>query len=142
MSPTPKLIEVKSFSGRPRNFLYVVADAHMPHYEEESSEMVTNFKPTLRNLYSEAMEEDFLLQINQDFALETEDFYVPEKAAPRRVEKKANPFAPTLGDDVWWEMNEDFARENSFEESETIRKPQRHVSSVEECYGDYGVWWE
>ena len=111
--------------------------------DEESTEAVMNFKPTFESRVS--MEEDIWWQINQDFARESEEeFYRPsKKVVARPAGPKVSSVAPVLEDDVWMAINQDFARDESHMDVEvSAPAPKKSVPSLEEPYGDYGVWWE
>ena len=92
--------------------------------------------------------------MNQDFACcgeEEEDFIIPSRCAYSHPDTKKKTIvrtsvAPTLGDDEWMAMNQDFACDHSHEDmmdmDEAPTPAKKVVPALEEPLGDYGVWWE
>jgi hypothetical protein len=92
--------------------------------------------------------DDFWSEMNQDFALDSghnEEYYTPkETTAVIKSLTTVHKAAPVLADVDWVAMNRDFACDAShdMEGVERISKPRSSAPSLQEPYGDYGVWWE
>jgi hypothetical protein len=130
-------------------------NAIVQHVDEEAStEFVMPVRkpdivsaPVVQARRKPSLEKEEWWRMNHDFALDREDneedTFQPV-ATPKSVANNIKPMstgALLLDDDVWKEINSDFACESHISEPATA-VTKATTAQIERPIGDYGVWWE